>query len=156
VPDDTPAGIETVIAAAARPMMAPMRNPVRTAALLWLAALLLLVPVPACDDGDDPDDGGADDGGETPETSCCDLDERPGEGGTLPCIEGASCCQDGTWSCNEGDGSPTCDPYGGVCQAATAMSPTGSGSLGVDSLAFQTGAQPLQRAVLDLADALAR
>jgi hypothetical protein len=52
--------------------------------------------------------------GDTPETACCDLSEQPGEGGTLPCIEGASCCADGTWSCNEGDGSPTCD----VCSAA--------------------------------------
>ena len=29
-------------------------------------------------------------------------------GGNLFCIEGHTCCADGTWKCNAGDGSPTC------------------------------------------------
>ncbi len=77
--------------------------------------LCVVLAASAC--GDDGEDGGdvSDDGGDTPETACCDPDERPGEGGTFPCIEGASCCADGSWRCNEGDGSPTCDSAGGVC-----------------------------------------
>jgi len=83
----------------------------RSVRTLGLAIALLLSPGVACDDdGSGP--------GQTPETSCCELDEQPGQGGSLPCIEGVSCCADGTWSCNEGDGSPTCDSAGGVCTSA--------------------------------------
>jgi hypothetical protein len=32
-----------------------------------------------------------------------------------PCIEGATCCTDGTWACNEGGGEPTCDE-GVLCE----------------------------------------
>jgi hypothetical protein len=76
----------------------------RTIAMLLAAALL--TSLTACDDEGEK--------GDTPETACCDPSEEPGQGGTLPCIEGASCCADGTWSCNEGNGEPTCD----VCSAA--------------------------------------
>lgn len=58
------------------------------------------------------------------EEKCCDPALRPG-GGIVPfCFEGASCCADGTWSCNNADGSPSCltgpicgdtDPTPGQC-----------------------------------------
>lgn len=111
-------------------MNAPRRGPlvyarpVRSAARAMILCLsVLLASCGGDDDGDggggDVDGGGGDvdvdAGGGGPETACCDLDERPGEGGTLPCIEGATCCADGTWRCNEGDGSSTCDTAGGDC-----------------------------------------
>ncbi len=34
----------------------------------------------------------------------------------MPCIEGASCCADGTWSCNAGNGSSTCSVDGIACE----------------------------------------
>jgi hypothetical protein len=46
--------------------------------------------------------------------ACCDPAEEPGTNGSPTCIEGASCCADGTWACNEGDGSATC-AEGQVC-----------------------------------------
>lgn len=49
-----------------------------------------------------------------PDGACCDLAKRPGTGGNPICFEGASCCADGVWACNAGDGSPTCAP-GRVC-----------------------------------------
>jgi hypothetical protein len=70
-----------------------------------IALLLFLALAPGCDDESEK--------GDTPETACCDLDEQPGQGGMAPCIEGASCCADGNWQCNEGDGQPTCE----VCSA---------------------------------------
>lgn len=77
--------------------------------MLLAAALLALT---ACDD--EGETGG------TPETACCDPSEEPGQGGSLPCIEGASCCADGTWACNEGNGEPTCD----VCSSAGPVTET--------------------------------
>jgi hypothetical protein len=47
-------------------------------------------------------------------TPCCDPALQPGQGGIPPCFEGASCCADGTWACNNPDGSPSCD-LGVVC-----------------------------------------
>lgn len=40
--------------------------------------------------------------------TCCDPDEMPGVNGNPLCIEGATCCGDGVWRCNKGDGSPDC------------------------------------------------
>lgn len=45
---------------------------------------------------------------------CCDPALEPGQGGIPFCFEGASCCADGTWACNNPDGSPSC-PLGQVC-----------------------------------------
>lgn len=56
------------------------------------------------------------DGAATPSPSCCQASEQPGTNGNPICIEGASCCADGRWACNEGDGSPACS--GGVCEKA--------------------------------------
>lgn len=50
----------------------------------------------------------------TPSGTCCDPQAEPGVGDLPPCIEGATCCADGNWACNEGDGSSTCDA---VCMA---------------------------------------
>jgi len=48
------------------------------------------------------------------DVSLCDPDEKPdGRNGGEICIEGASCCPDGTWACNNGDGSNACVVGGG-------------------------------------------
>jgi len=41
---------------------------------------------------------------------CCDPADKPGVGNNPPCFEGASCCADGSWACNNPDGSPSCLP----------------------------------------------
>lgn len=46
---------------------------------------------------------------------CCDPTTMPGEGVNPACVEGVSCCGDGVWRCNEGDGATTCDSPGTVC-----------------------------------------
>jgi len=46
--------------------------------------------------------------------ACCDPDAQPGVGGNPFCFEGASCCSDGNWRCNNADGSPSCS-LGQVC-----------------------------------------
>ena len=43
--------------------------------------------------------------------ACCDGEAVP------LCIEGASCCADGNWSCNDGAGQSTCEVEGNVCNA---------------------------------------
>lgn len=48
------------------------------------------------------------------EPPCCDPALEPGQGGIPFCFEGASCCADGAWACNNADGSPSCD-LGVVC-----------------------------------------
>lgn len=40
--------------------------------------------------------------------SCCDPAEQPGYNGNPPCFEGATCCGDGVWRCNNFDTSPNC------------------------------------------------
>lgn len=48
--------------------------------------------------------------------ACCDPAYEPG-GGIVPlCFEGHTCCSDGSWSCNNPDGSPSCET-GTVCDA---------------------------------------
>ena len=47
-----------------------------------------------------------------PGPSCCDPAAEPGTGGNPLCFEGHSCCADGTWRCNNPDGTPSC--AGGV------------------------------------------
>ena len=42
-------------------------------------------------------------------SACCNPDEEPGVGENPPCVEGAACCADGAWACNEGDERSTCD-----------------------------------------------
>jgi hypothetical protein len=49
---------------------------------------------------------------------CCD----PGDIPEPPCIEGASCCSDGTWMCNEGGGQAPCDE-GVVCEEPLCCDP---------------------------------
>lgn len=46
---------------------------------------------------------------------CCDPDLMPGTNGLPICIEGATCCADGQWRCNNGDGTPSCILPGEVC-----------------------------------------
>jgi hypothetical protein len=47
---------------------------------------------------------------------CCDPTLQPGVGGNPICFEGTTCCNDGTWRCNQADGSPSCPgPVGDVC-----------------------------------------
>lgn len=43
-----------------------------------------------------------------PSPACCNAAQEPGTNGNPICVEGASCCADGTWSCNNVDGSPSC------------------------------------------------
>jgi hypothetical protein len=53
-------------------------------------------------------------------SQCCDPAKEPGTHGNPFCIEGATCCSDGTWQCNEGDGSSTCSGgEGEVCPSLT-------------------------------------
>lgn len=47
---------------------------------------------------------------------CCDPRLQPGTHGNPICFEGATCCADGTWRCNRGDGTPSCDAPGRVCE----------------------------------------
>jgi len=47
-------------------------------------------------------------------TACCDPADQPGTNGNPFCFEGASCCEDGSWACNNPDGSPSCQT-GTVC-----------------------------------------
>ena len=51
-----------------------------------------------------------------PLAQCCNPLAEPGVGDNPTCVEGATCCADGTWACNEGDGSSTCAGQGAVCQ----------------------------------------
>jgi len=50
---------------------------------------------------------------------CCDPGLEPGMGMTPPCFEGHTCCLDGQWRCNRGDGTPSCTA-GTVCGACCA------------------------------------
>ncbi|MCA9513941.1 MAG: hypothetical protein KC635_03265, partial [Myxococcales bacterium] len=52
----------------------------------------------------------ADHDGRCEPSFCCDPAAEPGQNGNPICFEGATCCADGTWRCNAGDGSPTCGP----------------------------------------------
>ncbi len=45
---------------------------------------------------------------------CCDPADEPGTGGNPFCFEGASCCANGMWACNNGNGTPSCE-LGTVC-----------------------------------------
>ena len=47
---------------------------------------------------------------------CCDPVAEPGVGANAPCFEGATCCANGQWACNRGDGSTTCNEVGEVCE----------------------------------------
>lgn len=49
------------------------------------------------------------------EEACCNLDEMPGNNGNPVCFEGATCCSDGSWQCNAGNGSSTCATDGDAC-----------------------------------------
>ena len=45
---------------------------------------------------------------------CCNPALEPGTGGNPFCFEGHTCCANGTWQCNNANGSPSCPP-GVVC-----------------------------------------
>ncbi len=51
------------------------------------------------------------------EEICCAAADQPGIGDNPTCFEGASCCADGAWQCNNGDGSSSCDAPGTPCNA---------------------------------------
>jgi hypothetical protein len=66
--------------------------------------------------GSGSSEGSSSEGGSSSESStgggpCCDGEKAP------LCIEGVSCCADGTWACNEGAGQTTCPggALGEVC-----------------------------------------
>lgn len=50
--------------------------------------------------------------------ACCDPAQEPGGVGGNPfCIEGHTCCDDGTWRCNAADGTDRCQGHVGlVCE----------------------------------------
>jgi hypothetical protein len=50
-----------------------------------------------------------------PDDECCDPRQEPGVGENPICFEGATCCADGRWACNHGDGTPSCEELGRVC-----------------------------------------
>lgn len=43
---------------------------------------------------------------------CCDPFDQPGKHGNAACIEGATCCGNGAWVCNQGDGRAACGSAG--------------------------------------------
>ncbi len=47
--------------------------------------------------------------------ACCDVADMPGFNNNPFCIEGATCCGDGEWKCNAGNGSSTCESAGDTC-----------------------------------------
>lgn len=47
---------------------------------------------------------------------CCDPSEEPGVGDYSPCVEDATCCANGQWQCNLGDGTSSCAAVGDVCR----------------------------------------
>lgn len=63
--------------------------------------------------------------GECDQTACCDPDRQPGVGDNPTCIEGVTCCADGVWRCNAGDGTTICDEVGNVCAPAGRSAPGG-------------------------------
>lgn len=64
-----------------------------------------LISLNSCDDRGEPQ----------PIEACCNPADKPGTGPNPACIEGATCCADGTWQCNQGTGEPACDNNEGVC-----------------------------------------
>jgi len=48
--------------------------------------------------------------------ACCDPAKEPGQNGNPFCFEGATCCGDGEWHCNDATATPTCDVIGHVCE----------------------------------------
>jgi len=52
--------------------------------------------------------------------ACCDPNLEPGVGGNPICIEGHTCCLDGTWTCNEANGTPSCTT---VCDKLNVWAP---------------------------------
>ena len=76
------------------------------------------------------------------EEICCDAAEEPGIGDNPACIEGASCCADGEWKCNNGIGSSICDAPGTPCKADGA-----SGSKPASSLSDESKGASLEDAV---------
>ncbi len=61
--------------------------------------------------------------GQCEQSACCDPAERPGADGSASCIEGFSCCSDGRWECNEGDGQPVCAELGEECDVSRSATP---------------------------------
>lgn len=65
-----------------------------------------------------PVDGSVAKGKPNPAPACCDPDLQPGVNGNPFCFEGATCCSDGRWQCNNPDGSPSCSA-GTVCSGCS-------------------------------------
>lgn len=40
--------------------------------------------------------------------ACCEPAKQPGFNGNPPCFEGATCCGNGEWECNNANGTPNC------------------------------------------------
>ena len=59
-------------------------------------------------------------------TSCCDPALEPGTNGIPFCFEGHTCCADGTWRCNNSDGTPGCTACGATCVLSGASCTAGS------------------------------
>lgn len=68
------------------------------------------------------------------EPSCCNPGKKPGVNDNPPCFEGATCCANGDWECNQGNGLPNCptlsptdpeipDPYTGICRELIVEAP---------------------------------
>jgi len=49
--------------------------------------------------------------------TCCDPSQEPGMNGNPFCIEGHTCCGDGSWRCNDGSGNSTCPGSSGEGEA---------------------------------------
>ncbi|MDH3591866.1 MAG: hypothetical protein OER88_08315, partial [Planctomycetota bacterium] len=54
-----------------------------------------------------------------PGDACCDPALEPGQNGNPWCFEGHRCCDDGSWGCNNPDGSASC-ATGDVCDGSCA------------------------------------
>jgi hypothetical protein len=85
----------------------------RIAHRIGLLVSLLPAVATGCDDSTDS----------PPSTGCCEAADQPGNGDNPMCIEGTTCCADGTWACNHVDGTPFCDEFDGVCTSAAGCDP---------------------------------
>jgi len=84
--------------------------PALAVGVIVFCALALIMPDTAVAAKGGKGGGGGGGGG----AACCDPALQPGVGGNPLCFEGATCCSDGNWRCNNPDGSPSCT-VGKVC-----------------------------------------
>ena len=81
--------------------------------------------------------------------ACCNPNAKPGVGGSPFCIEGATCCDDGLWTCNAGDGSPTCTTVCPTLKVAAPLHPF-EAPPGYFNLVLDAGGVPSEASLVKL------